>query len=187
MVRWTYRHTGGEDITSVGVYYSTTSDSSRHSLSDDPDADLGGVGLINRQDSIPLPEAGLTYQFSVSASNDRGTSEMVDCPPLSLSVGMCICCLLSLFVFWLVSPLSSPPPPPPPPSPPLSGIPSTPDTPIVSPAPGSSVVVRLRTPHSGVKDSTTDQFKFILLVIRPSPFLPFLIISSIYPSHFVIQ
>ena len=87
VVRWTYRHTGGEDITSVGVYYSTTSDSSRHSLSDDPDAVLGGVGLINRQDSIPLPVAGLTYQFSVLASNDRGTSQMVDCPPLSLSVG----------------------------------------------------------------------------------------------------
>ena len=137
VVRWTYRHTGGEAINSVGVYYTTTSDSSRHSLSDDPDAVLGGVELINRRDSILLPEAGLTYQFSVSASNDRGPSQMVDCPPLSLSVGGLV---LSFFIQWNVKKffeltilalsylahnltvpsllsLSPPPPPPPLPSP----------------------------------------------------------------------
>jgi hypothetical protein len=87
VVRWTYRHMGGAPITSVDVYFTTTTDSTRVSFSDDSQAVLGEVGAREREDSIPLPEAGFTYIFSVTATNSQGTSA-VDCPPLTPDIGV---------------------------------------------------------------------------------------------------
>ena len=59
----------------------------------------------------------------------------------------------------------------------LPGIPARPDPPVVDSVAGGSVVVRLSTLHSGVRDSSTDQFQFILLVSFPFPFL------SLFPVY----
>jgi hypothetical protein len=87
VVNWTYKHTGGEPITSVDVSYTSRADPTTHTFSDDPQAVLGEVGARERGDSIPLPEAGRTYKFSVTATNGQGPSR-ADCPPLALEIGI---------------------------------------------------------------------------------------------------
>ena len=85
VVSWTFTHTGGEALTSVDVFFSTPG-TPRQPFSSVPGAELEGLGVTVREDSIPLPEAGLTYQFSVRAGNGQGESE-VDCPSLLLTTG----------------------------------------------------------------------------------------------------
>ena len=82
VVRWTYTHTGGLTITSTDVYFNPdTSPELRTSFSN-----VSGAVVTDTNGSIPLPEAGLHYQFTVKAENSVGTTD-VDCPPLRLDIG----------------------------------------------------------------------------------------------------
>ena len=84
VVTWTYTHTGGMPITSADVFFNPdTSPEKRKAFSSVPGAD---VGSVEREDSIPLPEAGLRYQFTVRAENGIGPTE-VACPDLTLNIG----------------------------------------------------------------------------------------------------
>ena len=83
VVRWTYTHTGGLIITSTDVYFNpNTSPELRTSFSS-----VSGAVVMDTEGSIPLPEAGLHYQFTVKAENSEGTTE-VDCPSLRLDTGI---------------------------------------------------------------------------------------------------
>ena len=87
VVTWTYTHTGGEPITSADVFFNPdTSPDQRQAFSDVPDSMLEEVTALNRADSIPLPEAGIHYQFTVRAVNVEGETE-VTCPNLRLNIG----------------------------------------------------------------------------------------------------
>ena len=82
VVRWTYTHTGGLTITSTDVYFNPdTSPELRTSFSN-----VSGSVVTDTEGSIPLPEAGLHYQFTVKTENSVGTTE-ADCPPLRLDIG----------------------------------------------------------------------------------------------------
>ena len=87
VVRWGYTHTGGELITSVTVLFSPDTSATKLSFSEVPGAQLDQVEETEREDSIPVPEAGITYKFSVRAGNSLGETE-VDCPSLSLPAGL---------------------------------------------------------------------------------------------------
>ena len=87
VVRWGYTHTGGEPITAVTVLFSPDTSTTKLSFSEVPGAHLDQVGESEREDSIPLPDAGITYKFSVRAGNSLGETE-VDCPSLSLPAGL---------------------------------------------------------------------------------------------------
>ena len=83
VVRWSYTHTGGLIITYTDVYFNpNTSPELRTSFSN-----VSGAVLTDTEGSIPLPEAGLHYQFTVKAENSVGTTE-VDCPSLRLDTGI---------------------------------------------------------------------------------------------------
>ena len=87
VVTWTYTHTGGEPITSVDVFFNPdTSPDQRQAFSSVAGADVEDVSSLVRKDSIPLPEAGLHYQFTVRARNRVGVTE-VACPVTRLDVG----------------------------------------------------------------------------------------------------
>ena len=87
VVSWTYIHTGGVDIISVDVFFNPDSSPElRQPFSRVPGAVLEDVSSIEREDSIPLPEAGLHYQFTVRANNSVGSSE-VACPVTRLDIG----------------------------------------------------------------------------------------------------
>lgn len=87
VVNWNYTHTGGEPITSADVYFNPeTSPEKREAFSDVPGSMVGEVTSLDRADSIPLPEAGIHYQFSVRAENVLGETE-VACPDLRLDIG----------------------------------------------------------------------------------------------------
>jgi hypothetical protein len=88
VVGWTYTHTGGEPITSADVFFKPdTSPGPGQAFSSVPGADVSEVGAREREDSIPLPEAGLHYQFSVRAGNGQGEAQ-ADCPSLRLDTGV---------------------------------------------------------------------------------------------------
>ena len=99
---------------------------------------------MNRQDSIPLPEAGLHYEFTVRAGNSDGEAE-ADCPSLRLDTGE---------LFPAHKPLLLPI---------LLGIPARPAPPEVTGSDPATVTVS--TQHSGVADSAVDQFRFVLEVM----------------------
>ena len=86
VVSWTYTHTGGLPITSAMVFFSPESTGSRASFSSVLGAQLSSLEEREREDSIPLPEAGLTYQISVVAGNTLGERE-ADCPTILLTTG----------------------------------------------------------------------------------------------------
>ena len=94
VVRWGYTHTGGDPITAVTVFFSPDTSATKLSFSG---AQLDQVGETEREDSIPLPEAGITYKFSVRAGNSMGETE-VDCPILPLTTGVCVCVCVCVFV-----------------------------------------------------------------------------------------
>jgi hypothetical protein len=88
VVSWTYTHTGGLAITSVDVFFNPdTSPELRQAFSSVPGAVVEDVSSEEREYSIPLPEAGLHYQFTVRAENRVGASE-VDCPVTRLDTGI---------------------------------------------------------------------------------------------------
>ena len=89
-MRWGYTHTGGEPITAVTVLFSPDISGTKLSFSEVPGAQLDQVGESEREDSIPLPDAGITYKFSVRAGNSLGETE-VACPILPLTTGVCVC------------------------------------------------------------------------------------------------
>ena len=87
IVTWTYIHTGGLPITSADVLFKPdTSSHSTLAFSSISGAELDVLTAINREDSIPLPEAGLYYQFTVRAGNSEGMSD-TECPSLRLDIG----------------------------------------------------------------------------------------------------
>ena len=87
VVTWTYTHTGGMPVTSADVFFNPdTSPEKREAFSSVPGAVLEDVGSVEREDSIPLPEAGLRYQFTVRAESGIGPTE-VACPDLTLNIG----------------------------------------------------------------------------------------------------
>ena len=86
VVSWTYTHTGGLPITSAMVFFSPESTGTRASFSSVPGAQLSSLEEREREDSIPLPEAGLTYQISVVGGNSLGERE-ADCPTILLTTG----------------------------------------------------------------------------------------------------
>ena len=145
---WTFLHRGGGPLTSVNVYYTSSVDSTRQYFFMDPQA---AVGTGEREDSIPLPEAGLTYFFTVTASNDQGSSGD-NCPPITLDIGgfinisvflCCGCCSVHYV-----------------------GIPARPDPPKVDTTTQGVIFITFHTPHSGVRGNYSDQLQFILLVKR---------------------
>ena len=87
VVSWYYSHTGGLPITSADVFFKpdTSSDPTK-AFSDVTGSSLADLSAMNRQDSIPLPEAGLHYEFTVRAGNSDGEAE-ADCPSLRLDTG----------------------------------------------------------------------------------------------------
>lgn len=103
VVRWNYTHTGGQTLTAAGVYfYPDTSPELRMPLSSVSGAEVGSVSSAERADSIPLPEAGLHYQFTVSAENSNGTTE-TNCPLIRLDIGECVCGMVCFyFIVWLI-------------------------------------------------------------------------------------
>ena len=93
VVSWTYTHTGGLAITSVDVFFNPdTSPELRQAFSSVAGAVVEDVSSEEREDSIPLPEAGLHYQFTVRAENSVGASE-VDCPVTRLDTGEPLACV----------------------------------------------------------------------------------------------
>ena len=93
VVSWTYIHTGGEAITSVNVFFNPDSSPQlRQAFSNVSGAEVEDVSSEEREDSIPLPEAGLHYQFTVRAENSVGFSE-VACPDARLDVGELFTCV----------------------------------------------------------------------------------------------
>ena len=86
VVTWTYTHTGGLPISSVDVLFNLdTAPDNRMLFSSVPGA-MEGSGSDVTEASIPLPEAGLHYQFTVRAENSEGPTE-VACPALRLDTG----------------------------------------------------------------------------------------------------
>ena len=87
IVTWSYTHTGGLPITSADVLFKP--DTSSHlslAFSSINGAELDMLSVMNREDSIPLPEAGLYYQFTVIAGNDEGEND-AECPSIRLDYG----------------------------------------------------------------------------------------------------
>ena len=72
-----HTHTGGIPVTSADVFFNPdTFPEKREAFSSVPGAN---VGSVEREDSIPLPEAG----FTVRAKNGIGATE-VACPGLTI-------------------------------------------------------------------------------------------------------
>ena len=87
VVTWTYTHTGGKPITSADVFSNPeTSPDQRQAFSSVPNSMVEEVTSLDRAASIPLPEAGVHYQFTVRAENMEGETE-VSCPNLRLDIG----------------------------------------------------------------------------------------------------
>ena len=87
VVSWYYSHTGGLLITSANVFFKpdTSSDLAK-AFSGVTGSSLADLSAMNREDSIPLPEAGLHYEFTVRAGNSEGEAQ-ADCPSLRLDTG----------------------------------------------------------------------------------------------------
>ena len=87
VVRWNYTHTGGLPITAADVYFNLdTSPDMRTPFSSVAGTSVDNETASEREDSIPLPEAGLHYQFTVTAENSVGVTE-TSCPPIRLDIG----------------------------------------------------------------------------------------------------
>ena len=95
VIAWSYDHTGGLHITSTLVEYYDHSINKMFQL---PPSCMSGSGsaaessgsgellLSGTSASIPLPMAGLTYTFRVTATNDVG-SATATCPSIFLTTG----------------------------------------------------------------------------------------------------
>ena len=166
VVSWYYSHTGGLLITSADVFFKpdTSSDPAK-AFSDVTGSSLADLSAMNRQDSIPLPEAGLHYEFTVRAGNSEGEAQ-ANCPSLRLDTGelplllfmvinpiLFVCTTVSLLVNNTSFPhtLTC-----------YTGIPARPAPPEVTGSDPATVTVS--TQHSGVADSAVDQFRFVIEV-----------------------
>ena len=83
VVRWTYTHRGGVAISSTEVFYNIDTTPERQTAFSSVS---GAVSEEDTEASIPLPEAGLHYQFRVRTENSQGATEMT-CPGIRLDIG----------------------------------------------------------------------------------------------------
>ena len=83
-VRWTYIHTGGQSLNSTTVTY-TFEDGSTVS---DPQS-VPSVSTEATNVNVPRLDAGVRYTFTVTATNNIGSSS-ITCGPYFLTLGKCI-------------------------------------------------------------------------------------------------
>ena len=77
-VRWSYIHTGGQDLISVLISYTFEEGS----------IDSNPIRIVNKDTTITLPRltAGTRYTFNITAVNDIGSSYVL-CGPTLLNIG----------------------------------------------------------------------------------------------------
>ena len=97
VVIWSYVHTGGLNITSTVVEYHNDSSDVFKPLPSSPSNTSGSGSLQSsgtgeealtstNSTSLPLPLAGVTYFFRVTATNEQG-STTAECPSILMTTG----------------------------------------------------------------------------------------------------
>ena len=154
IVSWSYIHTGGLSIIHTQVQYRNDSNETFlpiYTSSGSGSLQSSGSGSEVQDNSLatsvslPLPVAGVTYFFRVTASNEYGSSS-TDCASIFLTTGICNTIIVHIITHNC-----------------LLGIPSVPEFSKVFCSAGE-LKINVSTNYSGVSNVTRDNFHFILNV-----------------------
>lgn len=87
-VEWDNIRAGGLELTSASIEYMVVNSTGNSTPVQNPMIDInGGIAVLRT-----LPQAGLSYIFSVTIENDVGESIPSQCPPIFLVIGEHLLC-----------------------------------------------------------------------------------------------